>query len=95
MGVAIASYGEIRFVVLGVILQVAAVVLESTRLILVQVLLQVCALPSWSVRPVSLLRCTWAEHHHQIMASRLKRTSCIGIARQALTPHTHKSPSSR
>ena len=42
MGVAIASYGEIKFVVLGVILQVAAVLLESTRLILVQVLLQVC-----------------------------------------------------
>ena len=41
MGVALASYGEIRFVILGVILQVSATVLESTRLILVQVLLQV------------------------------------------------------
>ena len=44
MGVALASYGEIRFVILGVILQVCATVLESTRLILVQVLLQVCLL---------------------------------------------------
>ncbi len=41
MGVALASYGEIRFVILGVILQVSATILESTRLILVQVLLQV------------------------------------------------------
>ncbi len=44
IGVALASYGEIRFVILGVILQVCATVLESTRLILVQVLLQVCLL---------------------------------------------------
>ena len=50
IGVAIASYGEIRFVVLGVIIQVVAVALESVRVILVQVLLQVC-IPSspWSV----------------------------------------------
>ena len=45
MGVAIASYGEIKFVVMGVILQVAAVALDSIRVILVQVLLQVCVLP--------------------------------------------------
>lgn len=42
VGVALSSYGEVRFVILGVILQVCATVLESTRLILVQVLLQVC-----------------------------------------------------
>ena len=42
MGVALASYGEIRFVILGVILQVSATMLEATRLVLVQVLLQVC-----------------------------------------------------
>ena len=41
VGVAIASYGELRLVVLGVILQLAAVATESTRLILVQILLQV------------------------------------------------------
>ncbi len=40
-GVAIASYGELTLVVLGVILQLAAVATESTRLILVQILLQV------------------------------------------------------
>ena len=43
VGVAIASYGELRLVLLGVILQLAAVVTESTRLILVQILLQVCS----------------------------------------------------
>ena len=42
-GVAIASYGELKLVMLGVILQLAAVATESTRLILVQILLQVCA----------------------------------------------------
>ena len=41
-GVAIASYGEVRFVLLGMILQLLAVGTESTRLILVQILLQVC-----------------------------------------------------
>ncbi|CAL5221974.1 g4256 [Coccomyxa viridis] len=40
VGVAIASYGELKLVVLGVILQLAAVATESTRLILVQILLQ-------------------------------------------------------
>ena len=35
-GVAIASYGEINFVVIGVILQLAAVVTESSRLTLVR-----------------------------------------------------------
>jgi hypothetical protein len=38
--VAIASYGEINFVVLGVILQLISVATESTRLSLVQILLQ-------------------------------------------------------
>ena len=46
VGVAIASYGEITFVVLGVILQLASIATESTRLILVQMLLQVPALSS-------------------------------------------------
>ena len=54
-GVALASYGEIRFVILGVILQVSASVLESTRLILVQVLLQVCS-------PVSSTSCSPIFH---------------------------------
>ena len=35
IGVAIASYGEINFVVLGVLLQLAAVMTESSRLTLV------------------------------------------------------------
>ena len=35
-GVAIASYGEINFVVIGVILQLAAVMTESSRLTLVR-----------------------------------------------------------
>ncbi|KAK9815201.1 hypothetical protein WJX73_010856 [Symbiochloris irregularis] len=39
-GVAIASYGEINFVVIGVFLQLLSVATESTRLTLVQILLQ-------------------------------------------------------
>ena len=42
-GVAIASYGEINFVPLGVLLQLISVATESTRLSLVQILLQACA----------------------------------------------------
>ena len=42
-GVAIASYGEINFVVIGVIVQLVSVATESTRLTLVQILLQVSA----------------------------------------------------
>ena len=45
LGVAIASYGEITFVLSGVLLQLAAVGTESMRLILVQILLQVCLKP--------------------------------------------------
>ena len=41
IGVAIASYGEINFVVIGVILQLISVMTEPTRLTLVQILLQV------------------------------------------------------
>lgn len=40
-GVAIASYGEINFVVIGVVLQLISVLTESTRLTMVQILLQV------------------------------------------------------
>ncbi len=40
IGVAIASYGEINFVLVGVILQLLSVMTESTRLTLVQILLQ-------------------------------------------------------
>lgn len=40
IGVAIASYGEINFVVLGVVLQLISVASESMRLSLVQILLQ-------------------------------------------------------
>ncbi|EIE22024.1 plastidic phosphate translocator-like protein [Coccomyxa subellipsoidea C-169] len=39
-GVAIASYGEINFVVIGVVLQLISVLTESTRLTMVQILLQ-------------------------------------------------------
>lgn len=38
IGVAIASYGELNFVLMGVLLQLASVCTESTRLTLVQVL---------------------------------------------------------
>ena len=38
IGVAIASYGEINFVVLGVLLQLAAVLTESSRLTLVRLI---------------------------------------------------------
>lgn len=41
VGVAIASYGELTFVLMGVTLQLVAIGTESTRLILVQILLQV------------------------------------------------------
>eukprot|EP00884_Botryococcus_braunii_P008410 jgi/Botrbrau1/17570/Bobra.0166s0017.1 len=40
VGVAIASYGEINFVVTGVVIQLLSVLTESTRLTLVQILLQ-------------------------------------------------------
>ena len=40
VGVAIASYGEINFVVIGVMLQMISICTESTRLTLVQILLQ-------------------------------------------------------
>ncbi len=40
LGVAIASYGELNFHVLGVMLQLLSVCTESTRLTLVQILLQ-------------------------------------------------------
>ena len=40
IGVVIASYGEINFVVIGVLLQLASVASESTRLMLIQILLQ-------------------------------------------------------
>eukprot|EP00891_Asterochloris_glomerata_P000641 jgi/Astpho2/641/Aster-04482 len=40
IGVAIASYGELNFVLIGVILQLVSICTESTRLTLVQLLLQ-------------------------------------------------------
>lgn len=39
-GVAVASYGEVNFVVIGVVAQVVAILAEATRLSLLQVLLQ-------------------------------------------------------
>lgn len=39
-GVAVASYGEINFVIIGVVLQMLSIGTESTRLTLVQILLQ-------------------------------------------------------
>lgn len=41
IGVAVASYGEINFNVVGVMFQMGAIVSESIRLVLVQILLQV------------------------------------------------------
>lgn len=40
VGIAIASYGELMFVLFGVILQCGSIICESTRLTLVQILLQ-------------------------------------------------------
>ncbi len=40
VGVVIASYGEINFVLVGVMLQLLSIMTESTRLTLVQILLQ-------------------------------------------------------
>eukprot|EP00208_Stichococcus_sp_RCC1054_P007436 CAMPEP_0206150384 /NCGR_PEP_ID=MMETSP1473-20131121/38272_1 /ASSEMBLY_ACC=CAM_ASM_001109 /TAXON_ID=1461547 /ORGANISM="Stichococcus sp, Strain RCC1054" /LENGTH=331 /DNA_ID=CAMNT_0053547883 /DNA_START=1603 /DNA_END=2598 /DNA_ORIENTATION=+ len=40
VGVVIAAYGEVNFVVIGVILQTMSMITESTRLVLVQILLQ-------------------------------------------------------
>lgn len=40
LGVAVASYGEINFIVMGVVLQLLAICTESTRLSLTQILLQ-------------------------------------------------------
>lgn len=40
IGIAIASYGELNFVLFGVMLQMASILTESTRLSLVQILLQ-------------------------------------------------------
>lgn len=40
VGVAIASYGELNFHLMGVVLQLLSVCTESTRLTLVQILLQ-------------------------------------------------------
>ena len=40
VGVAIASYGEINFNITGVMFQMASIVSESTRLVMVQLLLQ-------------------------------------------------------
>ena len=50
IGVAIASYGEINFIVIGVVLQLISVATESTRLTLVQILLQVSSIP-YKARP--------------------------------------------
>eukprot|EP00976_Prorocentrum_cordatum_P106685 1194503-Prorocentrum_minimum.AAC.1 len=41
VGVMIASYGEINFILIGVLVQLASIASESTRLTLVQILLQV------------------------------------------------------
>merc|ERR1712124_105445 len=66
IGVLIASYGEIEFVMFGFLLQILSLVFESTRLALVQILLQkrglklnpilptTSRLPSGSVAPYIL-----------------------------------------
>lgn len=41
IGVAVASYGEINFNIVGVMFQMGAIMSESVRLVLVQILLQV------------------------------------------------------
>ena len=63
IGVAIASYGEINFVVLGVLLQLAAVLTESSRLTLVRPLSPPTS-PCWPkgvLRP-NIRADTQAEH---------------------------------
>jgi hypothetical protein len=45
VGVGIASYGELNFVAIGVMLQLISVATESVRLSLVQILLQARPLP--------------------------------------------------
>lgn len=40
LGVAVSAYGEINFVLMGVVLQLLAICTESTRLSLTQILLQ-------------------------------------------------------
>ena len=58
IGVGIASYGEINFVLIGVILQLISVATESTRLTLVQILLQVGAISNAAHRcRVSTVNC--------------------------------------
>ena len=52
IGVIIASYGEINFVVIGVVLQLLSVASESTRLMLIQILLQKRGL---SLNPVTTM----------------------------------------
>ncbi len=55
LGVAIASYGEINFHLVGVMYQMASIVSESIRLVLVQMLLQVCVRSGSGRLPV----CGW------------------------------------
>lgn len=56
-GVAIASYGEINFVVIGVVLQLISVMTESTRLTMVQILLQARPFFKSSFPLIGLWRC--------------------------------------
>ena len=49
-GVAIAAYGEAKFDVWGVVLQLGAVAFEATRLVLIQILLTSC----WENYPISM-----------------------------------------
>lgn len=71
-GVAIASYGEINFVVIGVVLQLISVMTESTRLTMVQILLQACPFSH-----LSLLSGLQHCHQESVHARNLRRRISI------------------
>ena len=67
VGVAVAAYGEIHFILFGVLLQLFSVATESIRLTLVQILLQVVLQHFTSDMPEFLQAGFWA---HSIMCAR-------------------------
>lgn len=79
IGVIIASYGEINFVVIGVLLQLASVATESTRLMLIQILLQRRGL---SLNPVTTM-------YYIAPASFLFLSVPFAVVRIALKSYSH------
>lgn len=79
IGVAIASYGEINFVVIGVILQLISVATESTRLTLVQILLQVstCNLMPTAASLWAVLSCLQMPAHAGILSRVLQACTAL------------------